>query len=74
MGQLIGGKVFVAPNGRTKVRVFRHGFVAPESEITMEEGALIEEMSSIAFSMPEAKGNPFKAFKLMGWTEEKGSR
>lgn len=66
MGKLIGGKVFIAPNGFDTVRVFRHGYVHP---IQVGDFDLIKEFSVIAFNMPAAKGNPFEAFKLMGWDE-----
>lgn len=67
MSNLVGGKVFVAPNGMDTVRVFRHGFVHPIQ--IMGDFEVIQEMSRIAIDMPEAKGNPFKAFELMGWDE-----
>lgn len=66
MGQLIGGKIFVAPNGFDTVRVFRHGYVHP---IQVSDFDMIQEMSRLAIEQPEAKGNPFKAFALMGWDE-----
>ena len=63
MGNLVGGKVFMAPNGFDTVRVFPHGFVHP---IQVDDFDLIQEMSTKAFSMTN---NPFKAFEIMGWDE-----
>lgn len=63
MSNLVGGKVFIAPNGFDTVRVFPHGFVEP---IQVDDFELIQEMSNKAFTMA---GNSFDAFKLMGWDE-----
>ena len=66
MSVLVGGKVFIAPNGFDTVRVFRHGYVHP---MQVNNFDLISEMAQTAFSLPEADNNPFKAFELMGWDE-----
>ena len=71
MGKVIDGKVFVAPNGKTKVKVLPHGFVEPVGKISKKSWGLIEYCSILAIELPEAEGNAYKAFKLMGWTEEK---
>lgn len=74
MGNVVGGKVYVSPGGgKWKVRIFRHGFVAPVTDIPEHIGQMIEEYSAMAVEMLGSKAarNPFKVFELMGWTEEK---
>lgn len=73
MSNVIGGKVFVAPNGLAKCRVFRHGFVKPLTEEAADNIDIIQEMSLMAMDMPDVRNNPFNAFIKMGWTEEKES-
>lgn len=61
-------RIYWAPSGKIKVRVHEDCFVEPIGEIDRKTGALIEEVSLHAFEL--SKGDPFKAFELMGWKED----
>lgn len=67
---LIDGKVYVAPNGINKVRVYPHGFIEPMGDISEETVELIKEMSLFAINKLGQKATPFQVFEFMGWKSE----
>lgn len=75
MSNLIDGKIYVAPNGNTKVKLYPHGFIQPVSEISQDTGDLIEEMSCLSQEVLIKEGNPrptlCQIYEKMGWKEVK---
>jgi hypothetical protein len=68
IANLVDGKVYIAPNGVTKVKIYPMGYIEPfESEISEKAGELIQEMSAVAQEKLGPKASPTEIFEFMGW-------
>ena len=69
-----GEKVYVAPNGNTKLKIYPHGYIEHVGDIDDDMGEMIHEMSLIARDrLTEELGRkptPFEVFEVMGWKKE----
>lgn len=70
MSNLVDGKIYIAPNGIHKLKIYPHGFIEKVSNIPEETMILIKEMSSLSLDMLLDGATPYEVFEQMGWTPE----
>lgn len=68
---VIGGKVYVAPNGVHKVEIFPHGYIQFPKDMPANVKDIIHDASLMAADAMggNSSATPYEVFEAMGWTE-----